>query len=94
MKTDNSWIVRGGRALCPAPFCLVGILNITPDSFSDGGAFFDPEAAVAHGLTLLDDGAGMLDLGAESTRPFATPVDAKTEAARLLPVLTQLHALR
>ena len=47
----------------------MGIVNITPDSFSDGGAFLDPEAAVAHALALLDEGADLLDLGAESTRP-------------------------
>jgi hypothetical protein len=48
---------------------VMGIVNITPDSFSDGGAFLDPEAAVAHALQLLDEGADLLDLGAESTRP-------------------------
>ena len=58
----------------PAPFCLIGIVNVTPDSFSDGGKYIDPRNAVAHGLRLLDEGAGMLDLGAESTRPFAEPV--------------------
>ena len=60
--------------LNPAPFCLIGIVNVTPDSFSDGGKYIDPRNAVAHGLRLLDEGAGMLDLGAESTRPFAEPV--------------------
>lgn len=78
----------------PAPFCLIGIVNVTPDSFSDGGRFFEPEAGVAHGLRLLDEGAGMLDLGAESTRPFAEPVPEDEEIARLLPVLTRLRALR
>lgn len=78
----------------PAPFCLIGIVNVTPDSFSDGGRFFEPEAAVAQGLRLLEEGAGMLDLGAESTRPFAEPVPEAEEIARLLPVLARLRALR
>ena len=66
----------------PAPFCLIGIVNVTPDSFSDGGKYIDPRNAVAHGLRLLDEGAGMLDLGAESTRPFAEPVPEGEEIAR------------
>ena len=76
----------------------MGIVNITPDSFSDGGSFFTPDTAIAHALGLLDDGADILDLGAESTRPGsraggtpATPeapaVSAEEEQARLLPVL-------
>jgi len=77
---------------------VMGIVNVTPDSFSDGGSFFAPEAAVAHALQLLDEGAELLDLGAESTRPgsraggavgaFDSPmVTAEEEQARLLPVL-------
>lgn len=69
---------------------VMGIVNITPDSFSDGGLFLDPEAAVAHGLRLLDEGADILDLGAESTRPGSSSgpaVSAEEEQARLLPVL-------
>jgi dihydropteroate synthase len=76
----------------------MGVVNITPDSFSDGGAFLDPEAAVAHALRLLDEGADLVDLGAESTRPGsqaggaagserAPLVSADEEQARLLPVL-------
>ncbi len=72
----------------------MAIVNITPDSFSDGGRFFSPEAAVRHGLDLLDQGAGILDLGAESTRPGAVPVTAGEEQARLLPVLEALHRER
>jgi dihydropteroate synthase len=72
---------------------VMGIVNITPDSFSDGGRFFEPEVAVEHALALLDEGADMLDLGAESTRPgsragdSAPQVSAEEEQARLLPVL-------
>jgi dihydropteroate synthase len=73
---------------------VMGIVNLTPDSFSDGGLFLDPEAAVAHAIELLDEGADILDLGAESTRPgssaasgFAPKVSAEEEQARVLPVL-------
>jgi dihydropteroate synthase len=75
---------------------VMGIVNITPDSFSDGGSFFKPEAAVAHALALLDEGADLLDLGAESTRPgsragdSAPQVSAEEEQARLLPVLDEI----
>jgi dihydropteroate synthase len=71
----------------------MGIVNITPDSFSDGGRFLDPEAATAHALQLLDEGADLLDLGAESTRPgtqagaLVPAVSSGEEQARLLPVL-------
>jgi dihydropteroate synthase len=67
----------------------MGVVNITPDSFSDGGSFLDPEAAVAHALNLLDEGADLLDLGAESTRPGARAgaVSSREELERLLPVL-------
>lgn len=94
MNAERTWILRGGRALRPAPFCLVGIVNVTPDSFSDGGRFLDPGVAVEHGLRLLDEGAGMLDLGAESTRPYADPVPEDEEIRRLLPVLERLRAAR
>ncbi len=77
-----------------APFCLIGIVNVTPDSFSDGGKYIDPRNAVAHGLRLLDEGAGMLDLGAESTRPFAEPVPEGEEIARLMPVVARLREQR
>jgi dihydropteroate synthase len=69
---------------------LMGIVNITPDSFSDGGAFLDPAAAVAHGLRLVADGADLLDVGGESTRPGAAPVDADEELRRVMPVVEGL----
>jgi dihydropteroate synthase len=68
----------------------MGIVNVTPDSFSDGGRFLDPESAIAHGLSLIDDGASILDIGGESTRPGASPVDIDTELARVIPVLEGL----
>lgn len=73
---------------------LQGIVNVTPDSFSDGGRFLDPSQAVAHGLRLLDEGADWLDVGGESTRPGSEPVDAVTEAARVVPVIAGLVAER
>ncbi|MBI3837120.1 MAG: dihydropteroate synthase [Planctomycetia bacterium] len=68
----------------------MGILNVTPDSFSDGGRFADVSAAVDQGLRLAAEGADILDIGGESTRPYADPVDAKTELDRVLPVITAL----
>jgi len=84
---------------------IMGVVNVTPDSFSDGGLFLTPEAAVAHALRLLDEGAGILDMGAESTRPgsraggaagseSAPAVSAEEEQARLLPVLEGILAAR
>ena len=70
---------------------IVGIVNVTPDSFSDGGTFLDPEAACNHGLKLLAEGADLLDIGAESTRPGATPVSELEELGRLLPVIRALR---
>src|SRR5438093_3283388 len=68
----------------------MGIVNVTPDSFSDGGRYLDVDAAVAHGLELAAAGADVLDVGGESTRPGATPVPADQEAQRVLPVIRRL----
>jgi dihydropteroate synthase len=70
---------------------LMGILNITPDSFSDGGRYLDPEVASAQALKLVGEGADILDLGAESTRPGAKPVTSREELERLLPVLKRVR---
>jgi dihydropteroate synthase len=72
----------------------MGIVNVTPDSFSDGGLFVDPDAAVAHGLTLAGEGAAILDVGGESTRPGAAPVSEEDELRRVLPVVEGLAAGR
>ena len=69
---------------------IMGVLNVTPDSFSDGGEHLDTEAAIAHGLKMLDDGADIIDVGGESTRPGFTPVDPDTEAQRVLSVVKAL----
>ena len=66
---------------------LVGILNITPDSFSDGGMYLDINAAKKHLISLIEDGADIIDVGAESTRPYSTPTDADTQIERLTPIL-------
>lgn len=75
----------------PGPF-LMGIVNATPDSFSDGGRFLDPEAAVAHALRLAEEGADLLDVGGESTRPGAPAVDADEEIRRVVPIVERLRA--
>jgi dihydropteroate synthase len=71
---------------------IMGIVNATPDSFSDGGKHFDAPAAIAHALQLIADGADILDIGGESTRPYAVPVDVDEERRRVLPVIEQLAA--
>jgi dihydropteroate synthase len=71
---------------------VMGILNVTPDSFSDGGQYTHTESAVAHALQLIEDGAAVLDIGGESTRPNATPVPLQQELQRVLPVIEALVA--
>jgi dihydropteroate synthase len=73
-------------------FRLMGVVNVTPDSFSDGGAFLDADAAIAQGRRLAAEGADLLDIGGESTRPGAEPVDAPEELRRVLPVVEALAA--
>jgi len=75
----------------PGPdFRLMGIVNVTPDSFSDGGRYLDPQRAIEHALALDRDGAAILDIGGESTRPGAEPVSMQEELRRVLPVLEAL----
>jgi dihydropteroate synthase len=69
---------------------IMGIVNVTPDSFSDGGAFFDAQCAIEHGLQLVSEGADVLDIGGESTRPGAEAVTAEEEIARVVPVIEAL----
>ena len=70
---------------------IMGVLNVTPDSFSDGGQFYDVDAAVTQAAKMIKDGADILDIGGESTRPYSDPVSAEEEALRVLPVI---HAIR
>jgi dihydropteroate synthase len=88
------WSLRGRELQIDRPI-VMGILNVTPDSFSDGGRFADPEEAVNHALRLLDEGADIIDVGGESTRPQgARPVSAQEEMRRVLPVVERLARLR
>ena len=74
----------------PRPAMIMGILNITPDSFSDGGQFLDPGTAIAHARDMIAAGAEIIDVGGESTRPQATPVSETEELRRVLPVIEAL----
>ena len=88
-NTDGAGTLTAG----PGPV-VVGILNVTPDSFSDGGDFLDPEAAAVHAASMLDEGACMLDVGGESTRPGSDPVPQEEEIRRVVPVIERVLALR
>jgi len=70
--------------------CLMGILNVTPDSFSDGGRYYDQQRAIEHGLNLAAEGADIIDVGGESTRPGSRPVDTDEELRRVLPIIKEL----
>jgi dihydropteroate synthase len=85
------WRIRGRDFDLSRRGMVMGILNTTPDSFSDGGSFLDPQAAVEHGLRLAAEGADILDIGGESTRPGAKPVSAEEELQRTLPVVRALR---
>ncbi len=88
----TSWQLRS-RALDLAQRPLImGIVNVTPDSFSDGGSYSDQAAAVDHALSLAAEGADILDIGGESTRPYATPVSSTEELRRVLPVIEHVAA--
>jgi len=82
----------GGRKLDLSRPAVMGILNITPDSFSDGGIFLSPDKALAQALQMTEEGADIIDVGGESTRPGAQPVSAQEEMDRVLPVVEALHA--
>jgi dihydropteroate synthase len=87
------WQLAHGRQLeLGAKAHLMGILNVTPDSFSDGGEFSAPDQALAHARLMAAEGATIIDVGGESTRPDATPVSAEEEQARILPVIEALAA--
>lgn len=85
-----SFRARQFEFVFPRPALVMGVVNVTPDSFSDGGKFLDADAAVAHALKLVAEGAEILDLGGESTRPGAEPVVETEELRRVLPVIQQL----
>ncbi|MEA3278441.1 MAG: dihydropteroate synthase [Pseudomonadota bacterium] len=82
----------GGRSLDLSRPCVMGVLNVTPDSFSDGGDFLSPDAAVRRTVDMVKEGADIIDVGGESTRPGAAPVSAQEEIARVVPVIEALAA--
>ena len=84
------WKARQFEFTFPRPTLLMGIVNVTPDSFSDGGQFLDATAAAAHAVELVGQGADLIDVGGESTRPNATPVSEAEELRRVLPVIEKL----
>jgi dihydropteroate synthase len=86
------WRVGDRTLVCGPPTLVMGVLNVTPDSFSDGGRFTDHEAAVEHGRTMAADGADLVDVGGESTRPGSDPVSVEEEISRVVPVIKRLTA--
>jgi len=91
--SQETWVLstRHGDIPMARRTALVGIVNVTPDSFSDGGRYFDLEKAIAHGVDLVREGADVIDVGGESTRPGARPVSAREEMERVLPVIRGLR---
>lgn len=85
-----SWRLKSRTLLLGERTLIMGVLNVTPDSFSDGGEFISPKSAVARGLEIEKAGADILDIGGESTRPGSTPISANEEIARVIPVLKSL----
>jgi dihydropteroate synthase len=92
-RTARNTDRAGALTTSPGPV-VVGILNVTPDSFSDGGDFLDPEAAAEHAATMLDEGADILDVGGESTRPGSDPVSQTEEIRRVVPVVERILSVR
>lgn len=87
MPAEAPFLDCAGKRLDLGRPCVMGILNITPDSFSDGGAFFSPHVALVHARRMVADGAAIIDVGGESTRPGARPVSLEAELARVIPVI-------
>ncbi|MFN0050682.1 MAG: dihydropteroate synthase [Planctomycetales bacterium] len=92
LPTSASWNIRGGFLSLDSRPLLMGIVNATPDSFSDGGRFLAPQAAVTQALTLIQQGAAIIDVGGESTRPGSEPVPVEEELRRVIPVIRGLAA--
>ncbi len=86
----TAWKLRTRTLQFPRRPLVMGIVNVTPDSFSDGGQFLDTDRAIEHALELVRDGADLLDIGGESTRPYSTPVSQDEELRRVLPVVTDV----
>jgi dihydropteroate synthase len=90
VQRANQWRLRTRTLHFGAVPCIMGIVNVTPDSFSDGGHYFTPNTAIEHALRLEDEGADILDFGGESTRPYSQPVSIDDELRRIVPVLEAL----
>ena len=90
--SERSGLSRLGRGVPIGDVLIMGVVNVTPDSFSDGGRYLAADAAIAHGTQLLADGADVLDVGGEATNPRAEPTSARDELARVLPVIEALVA--
>ena len=88
----RTWQLRRERWVLPQGGAVMGILNVTPDSFSDGGSYKSLDAAVRHARSMLEEGADIIDVGGESTRPGAAPVSMEEEMARVVPVIEALRA--
>src|SRR5437868_433363 len=93
MMETRCWKIARRTLTLGARTLVMGVLNVTPDSFSDGGRYFTPERAVAHGERLLAEGADIIDIGGESTRPGSEPVTSEEELRRVQPVIEQLAKL-
>jgi dihydropteroate synthase len=93
MKADTEKILQwpNGKLDFSEGCLIMGILNVTPDSFSDGGEFFDTEKAIQHGIEMVSQGAAIIDIGGESTRPGSQPVSTKEQISRVTPVIKSLH---
>lgn len=96
MSTDSGiprfWTASPDRIVSLDPFAIMGIVNATPDSFSDGGQFANAEEAAQYALQLVDEGAAIIDVGGESTRPGATRVDAEEQVRRVVPVIARIRS--
>ncbi len=83
----NNWLVKSEK-----PYLIMGILNVTPDSFSDGGQFLKVENAFTHSVKMIEEGADIIDIGGESTKPFADPVSTDEELSRVIPVIEKIRS--
>src|SRR5882724_10788997 len=88
---ERPWKIAGRVVDLSRRGMIMGVLNVTPDSFSDGGEFFSTEKAVEHGLQMAKEGAQIIDVGGESTRPGAEPVSVDEELRRVIPVIESLR---
>ena len=83
----NNWLVKSEK-----PYLIMGILNVTPDSFSDGGQFLKVENAFTHSVKMIEEGADIIDIGGESTKPFSDPVSTDEELSRVIPVIEKIRS--